>query len=44
MADFKRIGLVGRPDHSGVVDSLTRLLAFLGEQDVSSVLDDVTAG
>jgi len=44
MADFKRIGLVGRPDHSGVVDSLTRLLAFLGEQDVSIVLDDVTAG
>ncbi|HJN94999.1 MAG TPA: NAD(+) kinase [Gammaproteobacteria bacterium] len=44
MADFKRIGLVGRPDHSGVVDSLTRLLAFFGEQDVSIVLDDVTAG
>ena len=44
MTDFKRIGLVGRPDHSGVVDSLLRLLAFLGNQDVDIVLDDVTAG
>ena len=44
MTDFKRIGLVGRPDHSGVVDSLLRLFAFLGNQDVDIVLDDVTAG
>ena len=44
MTNFKRIGLVGRPDHSGVVDSLLRLLAFLGSQDVDIVLDDVTAG
>ena len=44
MADFKRIGLVGRPNHSGVVDSLSRLFAFLSEQDVEIVLDDVTAG
>ena len=44
MADFKRIGLVGRPDHSGVVDSLLRLLSFLRDQDVDIVLDDVTAG
>ena len=44
MTDFKRIGLVGRPDHSGVVDSLLRLLAFLGSKDVDIVLDDVTAG
>ena len=44
MTDFKRIGLVGRPDHSGVVDSLLRLLAFLRDQDVDIVLDDVTAG
>ena len=43
MTDFKRIGLVGRPDHSGVVDSLLRLLSFLGNQDVDIVLDDVTA-
>ena len=44
MTNFKRIGLVGRPDHSGVVDSLLRLLAFLGSKDVDIVLDDVTAG
>ena len=44
MADFKRIGLVGRPNHSGVVDSLSRLFAFLSEKDVEIVLDDVTAG
>jgi NAD+ kinase len=44
MAEFKRIGLVGRPGHSGVVDSLTRLLSFLGEKDVAVVLDNVTAG
>ena len=44
MTDFKRIGLVGRPDHSGVVDSLLRLLAFLRDQDVDIVLDDVPAG
>ena len=43
MTDFKSIGLVGSPDHSGVVDSLLRLLAFLGNQDVDIVLDDVTA-
>ncbi len=44
MADFKRIGLVGRPNHSGVVDSLSRLFAFLSEKDIEIVLDDVTAG
>ena len=44
MADFKRIGLVGSPNHSGVVDSLSRLFAFLSEKDVEIVLDDVTAG
>ena len=44
MTDFKRIGLIGRPDHSGVVDSLLRLLSFLRDQDVDIVLDDVTAG
>ena len=44
MADFKRIGLVGRPNHSGGVDSLSRLFAFLSEKDVEIVLDDVTAG
>lgn len=44
MTEFKRIGLVGRPGHSGVVDSLNRLLTFLGDKDVSIVVDDVTAG
>ena len=44
MTDFKRIGLVGRPNHSGVVDSLSRLFAFLSEKDIEIVLDDVTAG
>ena len=44
MVDFKRIGLVGRPNHSGVVDSLSRLFAFLSEKDIEIVLDDVTAG
>ena len=43
MADFKRIGIVGRHNHSGVVDSLSRLFAFLSEKDVEIVLDDVTA-
>ena len=42
MSKFKRIGLVGRPGHSGVVESLNRLLTFLGEKDLSIVVDDVT--
>ncbi|PCJ28637.1 MAG: NAD(+) kinase [SAR86 cluster bacterium] len=42
MTDFKRIGLVGRPRHAGVVDTLHRLLAFLGEKDLSIVLDSMT--
>ncbi len=32
MADFNRIGLVGRPGHAGVIETLHRLLAFLGEK------------
>ncbi len=44
MTEFKRIGLVGRPDHSGVVDSLQRLLALLASKELSVVLDDITAG
>ena len=44
MADFNRIGLVGRPGHAGVIETLRRLLAFLGEKDLSIVLDDLTAG
>lgn len=44
MKQFKKIGLVGRPGHSGVVESLQRLLAFLGDKDVSVIVDDATAG
>lgn len=44
MSDFNRIGLVGRPGHAGVIETLHRLLAFLGEKDVTIVLDDLTAG
>ena len=44
MTGFKRIGLVGRPDHSGVVDSLQRLLALLATKELTVVLDDITAG
>ena len=43
MADFNRIGLVGRPGHAGVIETLNRLLIFLGEKDLSIVLDDLTA-
>lgn len=43
MTEFKRIGLVGRPDHSGVVDSLHRLLALLATKELTVVLDDITA-
>ena len=28
MAEFNNIGLVGRPGHAGVVDTLRRLLEF----------------
>jgi len=44
MTGFKRIGLVGRPDHSGVVDSLQRLLTLLAAKELTVVLDDITAG
>jgi len=44
MTGFKRIGLVGRPDHSGVVDSLQRLLTLLATKELTVVLDDITAG
>jgi NAD+ kinase len=44
MAEFNRIGLVGRPGHAGVVATLRRLLVFLALKEVSIVVDDVTAG
>ncbi len=42
MLKFKRIGLVGRPGHKGVVETLRRLLKFLVEKGMSIVVDDVT--
>ncbi|MFM1896887.1 MAG: hypothetical protein RLZZ385_1961 [Pseudomonadota bacterium] len=44
MSQFKTIGLIGRPGHAGVVDSLQRLLDFLATRKLSIVLDEVTAG
>lgn len=43
MNPFKNIGLVGRPGHSGVVDSLDRVLNFLTLRGLTSVLDRQTA-
>ena len=43
MAEFRNIGLVGRPGHSGVVDTLKSLLALLLKKDVSVILDQQTA-
>ena len=42
MSQFRKIGLIGRPGHAGVVDSLRRLLAFLKARDVEIILDDAT--
>ena len=44
MPKFNTIGLVGRPGHAGVVDSLNRLLAFLAERDITVILDAETSG
>lgn len=44
MAEFKKIGLIGRPGHAGVVDSLRRLLTFLRSRDVEIVMDEATGG
>ncbi|MEQ8409141.1 MAG: NAD(+) kinase [Gammaproteobacteria bacterium] len=43
MANFQAIGLVGRPDHAGVVDSLNRLVSFLQARSLRVVLDADTA-
>ncbi len=43
MAEFNKIGLVGRPGHSGVVETLNRLLSFLSDRELSIVLDKQTA-
>ncbi len=43
MSQFSKIGIVGRPDHAGVVDSARRLLQFLRSRDLQVVMDDGTA-
>ena len=43
MSEFKRIGLVGRPGHSGVVTSMSRLIAYLRSKDLSIMMDDATS-
>ncbi|MEX2469842.1 MAG: NAD(+) kinase, partial [Pseudohongiellaceae bacterium] len=43
MQQFKTIGLVGRPDHSGVVDTLQRLIEYLNGRDLAVILDADTA-
>lgn len=40
---FKQIGLLGRPRHSGVVETLQRLIAFLQQQGLGIVLEQSTA-
>ncbi len=43
MAEFNNIGLVGRPSHAGVVDTLRRLLDFLSAKELTVFVDDLTA-
>lgn len=43
MGKFNNIGLVGRPGHAGVVDTLRRLLDFLATKKLSIIVDDLTA-
>ena len=43
MSEFKRIGLVGRPGHSGVITSMSRLIAYLGSKNLSIMMDDATS-
>lgn len=43
MAAFTSIGVIGRPGHNGVVETLQRLLAFLDGKGLNMVFDDVTA-
>ena len=43
MSKFRKIGLVGRPDHSGVVTSLEKLVSYLDGKEVSIVADAATA-
>ncbi|MEX0963366.1 MAG: NAD(+) kinase [Pseudohongiellaceae bacterium] len=43
MAEFNSIGLVGRPGHAGVVETLRRLLDFLAAKQLMIFVDDLTA-
>ena len=43
MTEFNRIGLVGRPEHSGVITSLARLIPYLQSKELVVVLDHDTA-
>lgn len=43
MAEFSNIGLVGRPGHAGVVDTLRRLLEFLRGKGLNIFVDGLTA-
>ena len=43
MSKFKQIGLIGRPDHSGVVETLQRLVSFLHTRGHEVSLEQETA-
>lgn len=43
MSQFERIGVVGRPGHPGVLETLSRLLRFLADKPLELVLEELTA-
>lgn len=43
MAEFSSIGVIGRPGHNGVAETLERLLAFLESEGRSVIFDHATA-
>lgn len=43
MTELKRIGLVGRPEHKGVVQTLTRLIELLQQHQIQPVIDQSTS-
>lgn len=43
MANFKQIGLIGRPGHAGVIATLNRLIEFLQSRNLDIVLEQSTA-
>ena len=44
MAEFSSIGVIGRPGHNGVAETLRRLLDFLGARGCKIIFDQVTVG